>query len=189
MDIERIKGRVKEQLSPERYEHTLRVTDTAIQLAQKYDVNEEAVTLAALLHDYAKDMDDEQLRSYIKQFNLPDELLDYDRELWHGPVGAEIAKHEFKITNEAIYDAIYYHTTGRAGMGLVELTIFVADYIEPARSFPAVHDVREEAVESLSMAARSALKNTIIFLLGKDVTIHPHTFLAYNDLTKDIGVK
>lgn len=189
MDIANIRELVKSQLSVERYNHTLRVTETAIELAKRFGGNVEYVTVAALLHDYAKDKDECRLRELIQQFELPDELLDYDVELWHGPVAAKIAKRKFNIKKTEILHAIYYHTTGKAEMSLVELIVFVADYIEPARNFPGVDTVREDAEHDIVVAARNALKNTIVFLINKNVTIHPHTFLAYNDLTKKLGVK
>ncbi len=58
-----------------------------------------------------------------------------------GPVAAKIVEDQLQITNEDVLNAIYYHTTGRANMSLVETIIFVADYIEPKRSFPGVEDV------------------------------------------------
>lgn len=189
MDTANIRELVKAQLSKERFEHTLRVTDTAMELANYFGANLVDVKVAALLHDYAKDLDAKQLKSYIEQYELPEDLLEYDTELWHGPVAAKIAFDQFAINNDHIRNAIYYHTTGRAGMSLVELIVFVADYIEPARNFPGVDDVREVASEDIVLAAQMAVKNTIVFLMNKNVTIHPHTFLAYNDLTKKLGVK
>lgn len=189
MDIENIRELVKLQLSTDRYNHTLRVTEVAIELAKRFDCNVEDVTIAALLHDCAKDKDERRLRELIQQYGLPEQLLDYDIELWHGPVASKIATERLAIKNSNIVNAIYYHTTGRAEMSLVELIVFVADYIEPARSFPGVDEVRENAQYDIIVAARNALKNTIVFLINKNVTIHPDTFLAYNDLTKKLGVK
>lgn len=189
MDIANIREHVKSQLSEGRFNHTIRVTETAIELARRFGGNVEQVTLAALLHDYAKDREEYELRELIQQYELPKELLDYDLELWHGPVAAKIAERQFHIKDVDILNAIYYHTTGRAGMSLVELIVFLADYIEPARSFPGVEAVRKDAQQDIIVAVRNAVKNTIIFLIKKNVTIHPHTFLAYNDLTKKIGVK
>lgn len=189
MDIEKAIELVEANLTKGRFEHTLRVKDTAIQLAEQYGAPIDLVTIAALFHDYAKDMDKNELRRLIISYALPDDLLEYHHELWHGPVAAKIVEDQLQITNEDVLNAIYYHTTGRANMSLVETIIFVADYIEPKRSFPGVEDVRKEAKQDLHNAARRALKNTIHHLLDKDATIHPNTFSAYNHLTKTIGVK
>lgn len=188
MDIEKLKKEVEKQLSTQRFQHTLRVTKVAQELAERFGIDQKEVTLAALLHDYAKDLEASSLQSYIESYGLAKELLNYNFELWHGPVGAELVREKLSLTNERILNAIRYHTTGRAGMDQVSLAVFVADYIEPARSFPGVDLVRKQAEEDLELAARQALKNTISFLLSKDVSIHPDTFLAYNDLTNKMGV-
>lgn len=189
MDFEKATELVKENLSKERFEHTLRVKETAISLAKQYQAPVDLVTIAALFHDYAKDMEKDQLRQFIISYQLPKELLHYHFELWHGPVAAKLIEDKFNITNEDVQNAIYYHTTGRANMSLIEVIIFVADYIEPGRKFPGVDAVREDAKKDIYVAARNAIKNTIHHLLNKDATIYPNTFLAYNDLTKSIGVK
>ena len=69
-------------------------------------------------------------------------------------------------------------------MTRLEYIIFVADYIEPARSFPGVQEVRALAKNDLRIATRAALKNTIIYLMKKDSVIHPDSFGAYNMLTE-----
>lgn len=133
-------------------------------------------------------MPKETLTELIIEYQLPTQLLDYHHEVWHGPVAAKLLEKTYNIHHPDILNAIYYHTTGRAGMSDVELVVFVADYIEPGRSFPGVEAVRTLAKKDLSLAARQALKNTIQFLLSKDATIYPDTFNAYNDLTMKLGV-
>ena len=43
--------------------------------------------------------------------------------------------------DDAVYWAIYWHTTGHADMTLLEKIIYLADYIEPSRDFPGVEDL------------------------------------------------
>ena len=75
-----------------------------------------------------------------------------------------------------------YHTTGRTGMTLLEKIVYLADYIEPGRSFPGVDEVREMAKKSLDAAMIKAVRNTIVFLMNKKQAIYPDTFYTYNDL-------
>src|SRR5699024_12483137 len=107
-----------------------------------------------------------------------------NKELLHGPFGTHIVQTVFQITDETICNCMYYHTTGREQMTVEELVIFVADYIEPGSNFPGVEEVRELAKIDLKRAAFQALKNTLIFLISKNATLHPNTILAYNDLAK-----
>lgn len=189
MDLEVAKKIVKEKLTNDRYEHTLRVCDTAVELAEIYKEDKEKIALASIFHDYAKCMSKDELKQWVKDFNLPNELLNYHHELWHGPVGAELVKRKYHMTDENIINAIRFHTTGRAQMNKFELIVFISDYIEPGRSFPGIEDVRKLAKENLESAAHQALKNTIHYLLDKNALIYPDTINAYNDLTKKGVVK
>lgn len=186
MDINNLKTQVKTKLSIDRYTHTLRVIDTALELAEIHGLSLEQVEVACLLHDYAKCDSKDALSAAIKEYDLPNELFDYHHEVWHGPVGAMRLKHELGITNEDIYHAVYFHTTGRTAMSQLELVVFIADYIEPARNFQGINEVRELAKLDLKLATHKALQNSMIFILAKSETIHPDTLYAYNDLTNYI---
>jgi predicted HD superfamily hydrolase involved in NAD metabolism len=171
---------VREQLTEKRYSHTLGVVDTAVQLARKYNIDEKKAELAAIFHDYAKFRPKEELRNIILQEQLEEELLHHHHELWHAPVGAILVKREAGIHDNEILQAIRYHTTGHPQMTTLDKVVFLADYIEPGRSFPGVNEVRELAKQSLNEAVLQALKNTIRFLIDKRQPIYPDTFLTYN---------
>src|SRR5699024_7141166 len=131
----------------------------AVSLANYYKVDTEQVEVAALYHDYYKDVSNEELIAYIKQYNLPSILLTYDKELWHGPVAAKVVKELHDDISEDVYHAIYYHTTGRPHMSMIEKIIFIADYIEPNRQFPGIEEVRTAAYETIDDAVFLALRN------------------------------
>lgn len=177
---------VEKQLTNRRYQHSLRVVKQALELSRQYSINEDKVKLAAILHDYAKDLPIGVLKQTIMENDLPQEFLQFHHELWHGPVGALLINRVFNITDIDILHAVRYHTTGRSGMSKLELVIYVADYIEPARSFPGVEEVREVAQVDLVYAAWLATRNTIEFLMHKRALIYPDTIEAYNDLTKRV---
>lgn len=183
MKIDESLKTVKQVLSKDRYDHTVRVLEVAKQLAIHFKINVEHVQLAAAFHDYAKEFKVDELKQYIIEHRLDEQLLLYHDELWHGPVAAHIVEKEFGIKERSVLNAIQYHTTGRARMDMVELAVFVADYIEPERSFPGLSEVREEAFNNIHKAALLSLKNTIPYLIKKGATIFPDTFYAYNDLT------
>lgn len=187
MDMEEARKIVKQKLTKARYEHTLRVCETAIELAERFGESTEKAALASVFHDYAKCLPEVELKQYIHTYQLPAKLLDFHHELWHGPVGAKLVEERYQITDIDILHAIQYHTSGRPHMSRLELIVFVSDYIEPGRSFPGVDEVRELALVNVESAARLALKNTIIFLLKNNATIYPDTIYAYNELTKRSG--
>ncbi|WP_251554773.1 bis(5'-nucleosyl)-tetraphosphatase (symmetrical) YqeK [Neobacillus muris] len=175
---------VKPQLTEHRYEHTLGVMETAISLAKKYGGHEKKAEIAAIFHDYAKFRPKEEMKQIIIEQNFPQDLLDFNAELWHAPVGAYLTKKEAGITDEEILNAIRYHTSGRPGMTLLEKIVYLADYIEPGRQFPGVEEVRQMAAENLDQALIKAVQNTIMFLMKKNQQVYPETFHTYNDLIR-----
>jgi predicted HD superfamily hydrolase involved in NAD metabolism len=174
---------VKEKITPHRYQHTLGVVETAILLAKRYNVDQQKAEIAAIFHDYAKFRDATEMENIIKKVTeIPNELLAYDKELWHAPVGAYLVELEVGITDSEILDAIRYHTTGRPNMSPLEKVVCLADYIEPGRIFPGVEEVRIMAENSLEKALAQSLLNTILFLEKKGQKVYPLTKNTYLEL-------
>src|SRR5699024_12548418 len=112
-----------------------------------------------------------QLVEWVVNWWFPCDLLTFPPELWHGPVGALLMEQEQGITERRVLNAIRYHTTGRAGMTTCDMIIFLADYIEPARDFPGVDNVRKAAQRDLCEATWLALRNTIRHLIDKQAMV------------------
>ena len=179
--MERIKEELKSRLSLSRYEHVLRVEQVASQLANHYDVDVDATTRAALLHDIAKNMDRQILRDMLVKGGADERLLLYHHELWHGPAGAMLAVQLFQEKDEDVLNAVRYHTTGRAHMSDLEKVIFIADLIEPGRDFPGVDALRAVSMQSLDEAMKHCIAHSIQFLVSKKVAIFPDSFECYNE--------
>jgi predicted HD superfamily hydrolase involved in NAD metabolism len=171
---------VKSQITEHRYIHTIGVMETAIELAKRYQVDEKKAELAAIFHDYAKFRPKEEMESIITNQELPGDLLKFDKELWHAPVGAYLVEIEVGIKDLDILNSIKYHTSGRVNMTMLDKIIYVADYIEPGRRFPGVEEARKLATKNLDSAVIFALQGTISFLLKKQQAIYPETFHTYN---------
>ena len=187
MEREEALNLVKVQLTDHRYQHTLGVMETAIALAKRFGGNEQQAELAAIFHDYAKFRPKEEMKEIIVKHGFPQDLLEFNSELWHAPAGAYLVKKEAGIIDPEVLDAIRYHTSGRPGMTLLDKIIYLADYIEPGRHFPGVEEVREMAKENLDKALIKAIQNTIMFLLKKNQTVYPDTFYTYNEIIKKTG--
>ncbi|MFJ7933590.1 bis(5'-nucleosyl)-tetraphosphatase (symmetrical) YqeK [Sporosarcina sp. NPDC096371] len=184
MDVNALKQQLLQRLSKGRYEHVLRVADTAKRLAVMYQISVEQAEQAALFHDIAKCMDRDNLRCGLEQGNEDARLYSFHHELWHGPVGAMIARDEFGISNVDVLNAIRYHTTGRANMSMLEKLIYVADMIEPGRSFPGVENLREQAEENLDTAMGACIYQSVQFLVNKRVPVFPDSIDCYNEYVK-----
>ncbi|MBT1251301.1 bis(5'-nucleosyl)-tetraphosphatase (symmetrical) YqeK [Bacillus licheniformis] len=176
---------VKEQLTEQRYIHTVGVMETAVKLAERFGADLKKAEIAAIFHDYAKFRPKEEMKQIILDGGGPLEVLNFHHELWHAPAGAALVKTEVGITDEDILSAIRFHTSGRPNMTLLEKVVYVADYIEPGRRFPGVEEVRTLAEEDLDSALIQALKNTVTFLISKNQAVYPETVATYNALVND----
>ncbi|MFC7440665.1 bis(5'-nucleosyl)-tetraphosphatase (symmetrical) YqeK [Laceyella putida] len=186
MDLEILLQATKEQMPKSRWEHTLRVKETAVALATRLGMDPYPAVVASILHDYCKFWPDDTLSAKIQATDLPKDLLQYNKELWHGPVAAIVAREEFGILDQDILNAIQYHTSGRPHMSLLEKVIWLADYIEPGRRFPGVDEVRGLAMSNLDQAMIKALDNTILFLIQKGQKVYPLTLFTRNWLLDQV---
>lgn len=176
-------AKLKEELGTSRYNHTIRVRDTAVILAKRTDCDINKAMLAGLLHDCAKYYDKDYLLKRAFEFGIMnDEFLINNKHIIHAPLGAIIAQEEYGIEDNEVLDAIRYHTTGRENMTLLEKIVYLADYIEPERDFDGVERVRELAKGNINLAILRALEDSIYYLLDTQRTIHLDTLKARNYL-------
>ena len=173
-------AKVEEQVSEKRFKHILGVEQAALELARANDYELEKASVAALVHDYAKERSDSEFKALIVQTGLEQDLLNWNNFIWHGVVGAEIIKKELKITDEEILNAVRRHTVGAKEMTMLDQIVYVADYIEPGRDFPGVDQARQLAAESLRAAVEFETKHTLLYLMNNDKTIYPAAILTYN---------
>ncbi|MBU3136645.1 bis(5'-nucleosyl)-tetraphosphatase (symmetrical) YqeK [Clostridium gasigenes] len=180
-DIDKIKAYLKENLTESRYIHTLGVIETAKALANINKIDLEKAEIAALAHDVAKNMNIETMRQIIEEHNikLPYETLKTP-ELWHSIIAPIIGEEVFQIEDRDILNAMRWHTTGRENMTTLEKIIYMADMIEPKRSFQGVEELRKATFENLDKGFIMALNHTINYLLNKGFCIDVNTIEARN---------
>jgi len=180
-EIHRYRRQLKETLHPARFEHSISVSFICMALAMHYDADLEQAEIAGLLHDCAKFYEDRKLIELCEEKGI---LLTEDQLLApaviHAVYGAWMAEHEFGITDPAILSAIHWHTTGRAGMTLLEKILYVADYIEPRRDKAAnLGTVRKLAFKSLDQTISEILTGSLEYLNHKGSYIDNRSKEAY----------
>jgi len=160
-----------------RKEHIDGVIATADILAKRYGADRQKTKLAALCHDLYRGIKDDALNIYVKQLGLPKKYLN-NGNLAHSKIAAEMIKKDFGIEDEDVLNAVRYHTTGRAGMSILEKVIFLADSIEPGRSYPGVEEIRDAAKIDLDQACLMCLERTIDYINKKGYFLDPDTLDA-----------
>ena len=169
----------RERLSAKRYGHTLRVANTAEDLARAHGLDPGRARLAALLHDAAREMSSDGFLNLAEDLELP--VGEPEREspkLLHGPVAAGLARRELGVEDEGVLAAIREHTTGRPGMAPLSLVLYVADKIEPARDYPSVENLRRLARRNLRAAAAESLRRSIAHNEERGRPTHPASIEA-----------
>ena len=148
-------------LKPKRMPHVLGTEQEAVRLVRRYGGDETQARIAALLHDCTKKLDMAQQLALCERYGIMlDELEQKALKLLHSKTGAAIARDVFGV-EDAVYDAILYHTTGKPDMTRLEKIIYLADYIEPTRDFPGVDELRKTVYEDMDKGLLMGLTMTI----------------------------
>ena len=165
-------------LKPTRVAHVRGCEQEAVALAKRWGADPEDAAEAAILHDCTKKEKLEgQLALCEKYGYRPDDMERLSDKLLHAKTGAALAKAEFGVS-EAVECAICWHTTGRAEMSLLEKIVYMADYIEPTRSFEGVEPLRKLAYEDLDRAMLLGLEMSIEDNRSNGNAIHPSSVEA-----------
>ena len=169
-------------LKHKRIPHVLGTEQEAIRLAERYGADVEKARVAALLHDCTKKLDMDEQLALCRHYGIQlDELERQALKLLHAKTGAAIARDVFGVDDE-VYRAIWWHTTGHAGMTLLEKIMYLADYIEPSRDFPGVDKLRAVCYKDLDEGLLMGLEMTIEEMTSMGNPVHHATIEARDAL-------
>lgn len=136
-DVQQMQQKLRAGVNQKRYVHTMGTVRAAAQLAKLWHIDAQKARIAALLHDCAKCLD-------------PVTLMVYGGDdtgilsVAHAFAGAVVAHNAYGIDDQSILRAIRLHSTGDADMAPLDKLLYLADIIEPNRSFPAAELLREK---------------------------------------------
>lgn len=183
MTLQEYQEIIKAKMGRKRYIHSVNVSSEAGRLAEKYGANREKAKIAGMLHDITKEMPfDEQLQMIKANDIILTNVQKTAPKLWHAITGALYLKNELSINDEEILSALRFHTTGRAGMTLLEKIVFVADFTSAERDYEDVDIMREKAEKSLDEAMLYGTSFSIKDLVNRGLTIDENTLALYNEL-------
>ena len=184
---------LKQRVKSKRFTHSVNVAKVARKLAKTYGYDPDIARMAGILHDWDKGLTNEELRDRARDLELEIDPLVVSDMPWllHGPTAAAALSREYPQFGDAVFQAIARHTSGAPDMAPLDCILYVADIIEPGRTFGDERGI--ERLRSLvgTMPLEElyfeAFKYTLEFLVSTDRVLYPATIDTWNVLMRTYG--
>lgn len=162
---------LRARLPEKKVNHCVSVTEFLSTFAHGLGLDAEEFFAAGMLHDICRGLDDDQLLRRAERYGLQPNATQLRKpNLLHGPLAAEECRREWGLDSEALYDALYWHTTGRPGLGRLGQALYFADFSEPLRDFPEAEIARDRlSQQGFDAALRYVAGEKRAFLAQKAV--------------------
>ena len=184
MTIDEMRRELQRRLNKNRFAHSIGVANTAVKLAKRFGVDEQKAYVAGLLHDCARQFENDALPAQAEIRGI--EIGEVERAmplLLHAYISAKMISEVYGVNDAEISQAIYRHTVGAPDMTPLDKIIYFADMIEPNRNYPGVEKLRALAeTAELNEIMLTAFSESIIFVVQKNSLVHPDTVAARNFL-------
>jgi predicted HD superfamily hydrolase involved in NAD metabolism len=163
-------------------EHSKSVARLLYAIAGDIGLDTSRAVAAGLLHDSCKSLKDDAMLDLARRFGVVIGDIQLAKpNLLHGHVAAEVCKSELGIDEPEVYEAVYWHVTGRPGLGRLGQALFFADFSEPSRRHPLSSQARTIYDEcGFDTALRFAAQGKLAYLVEKGVAVDPQT-QAFHD--------
>lgn len=130
-------------------------------------------------HDALRDADPASLAGLVRDPALPPKVR-------HGPAAAERLRHDGE-TRASVLDAIAWHTVGNPEWDRTGRALYMADYLEPGRTFAVGEDAERHALAAavpgdFDGTFREVVRHRLIWALREGHALHPHTVALWNSV-------
>lgn len=187
LDLNQLRACSYSMMRAKRIPHVMGVEEEAVKLAQRWGADPELARRAGILHDCTKYYELPEQLDICEEYGVRLDALEQKAvKLLHSKTGACIARGVFGQP-DAVYDAIFWHTTGKADMTTLEKVLYIADYMEPNRDFDGVERLRHLAYTDLDKTMLLGVEMTIQEMQQRQVPIHTNTLQA-RDWLRQHGV-
>lgn len=184
---ETVRQRIRETLTPGRYEHSMRVAELCRELCVRFSLDPDVGYFAGVAHDMCKEFS----KTELMRLALEDghDIIDIEHEkpaLLHGRAAAMILLDEYGVPEGAVTNAVRHHTFGDPRLEPLALALYVADKIEPGRD--GLPDGFRERVMSCDLPTMSelVLEETLRHLASKKKKISGETFEMHDRLIEEV---
>ena len=165
-------------LTYKRMAHVLGTEEEAARLARRYGADVTQARIGALLHDCTKKLNMAQQLALCEKYQIAlDDMEQHTLKLLHAKTGAALARDVFGV-EDAVAEAICWHTTGKANMTLLEKILYLADYMEPNRNFPGVDTLRAAVYADIDEGLALGLEMTVQKMGEEGNPVHEKTLEA-----------
>ncbi len=155
-------AKISQKVSEKTFEHMASTALMALSMRSEQKLSFDKVFTAAMLHDIAKGRETDL---------MPGEVA----AVKHQFDGALYAQAEFGIKDTDVLDAIMTHTTGAPNMTQLQKLIYLADMLEPRRTFPEVQRLRDAVKKDFNKGFIEAIEYNLRYLKTNNKPIHPLT--------------
>ncbi len=191
---------VRKLVKEKRWKHIFATEEESQRLAEIFDLSnedKERLRIAAVLHDITKYYTRDEHLSFLNEIGvIPDEGTLSSEKTLHQMTGAYLSrKLHPDLVDDAVFDAIRYHTTGKANMPLMTKLMYLSDFIEPTRTFPDCIKLRAIfygmigkgiKLKTLDEIMLISLDMTIADLVDNGYPIHSDTEKAKEYITQKL---
>lgn len=131
---------------------------------------------AGRLHDALRDAPREELRRLAGE-------APYEPEMLHGPAAAEklLQQGERRVN---VLDAIRYHTVGSPAWDRTGRALYMADFLEPGRSFSREDRafLSAQVPHDFDRVFRQVVRMRLVYALNEGHTLFPETVQLWNSI-------
>lgn len=188
-----MKELLSHRVGKKRFEHSINVSTVARSLAKQYGVDPDKARLAGILHDWDKGLLNREVCQRAKDLGVEVDPMVLTDMPWllHGPTAAAALAQEYPQFGSDVFQAIARHTSGAADMSPLDCVIYIADIIEPSRTFGDMEGIERLRTLvgqiPLDVLYFEAFKYTLEFLVSTDRVLYPATIETWNVLMRTHG--
>jgi predicted HD superfamily hydrolase involved in NAD metabolism len=132
-----------------------------------------------MLHDLARLFPSDRLLAECAARHIA--IGEFERRnpiVLHAPLGAELARELFGVVDPGVLSAIRRHTLAAPAMSQLDAIVYLADGLEPGRTFPEREAFERLAFSDLDAAMCALLRSTCSYLIGRGLGAAPQTIAA-----------
>ena len=131
---------------------------------------------AARWHDALRDASREELRQLAGD-------APYEPEMLHGPAAAAKLEEEGERRSDVL-DAIRYHTVGSPEWSRTGRALYMADFLEPGRSFSREDRafLSAQVPHDFDRVFRQVVRMRLVYALNEGHTLFPETVQLWNSI-------